>query len=222
MNINEYSAAGELVSRDKPLTQSNLHSWYPRIDGIRWNYVINKNEKYDSNSDLASNDLDRKFLLAIRESSDLIITTGKTARTESLNSSKFAPILILTKANQIDVPATRNLSTHEVIVAGTEGFKDFLNPKARSIRAKIGNLPFWLKEFCSNYESVVLESGMATAKELIDARLVSEIDLTISLANTFTEARQQLSEFLKVLEVEPKIFQVLSADSTWFFRCQVS
>ena len=93
------------------------HIWYPEISGARFNFVIHSVSREYQNSNSITNPIDRYFLKVIRSQSDLIITSGKTAKAEAINSSKFAPIAIITNhPDQLLIPATLEPSSNQVIV----------------------------------------------------------------------------------------------------------
>jgi len=222
MSISEYSVTGEIISTDRQPSDANFANWYPPIKGMRWNYVIHKYHEPGTNSDLSSNPIDRAILQAIRKSSDLIITSGRTAKAEQLRASKFAPMLIITRDSTLEIPATSQESENDVFIAGPQSSQAFPNSKANTVALEISDLPNWLSTFIDDFDSVVLESGVSLAKEILAADLVKELDITVSSANTFAEAFTHLETFMTLVNVSQRVIQVLKADESWFFRCAVA
>jgi riboflavin biosynthesis pyrimidine reductase len=110
---------------------SDEQSWviakeYGICNGWRVNFAIDSRGKSfgetGSSSDV-STDLDRQLLGKLRALSDVIVTSGKTARAEKYRSSKHAPIAIFTSSGDLDaVPA----------IQGTQYFTPIvLTPRSR-------------------------------------------------------------------------------------------
>ena len=197
---------------------------YPKVQGFRFNHVISAQQSSD-NSDSLSNALDRSLLKFIRSQSDLIVTSGKTARDENLRASSFAPMLILTKSNEpIEIPATTTESAHAVYVTQRLD-TDYANPKAISIGTFQDSVTNFTQGFCSsnNFKSPVLESGLAIAKQFAQSHLLDEVDLTVTEAKTLDEAQLLARKFLSELGLGDYVaFQILRSDNTWFFRFALS
>ena len=203
-------------------TDLNLNALYPKLPGLRFNHVIAPTPSITS-SEVTTN-TDRLILRQIRSKSDLIITTGKTARNEHLRGSKFAPMLILTREDLVDgIPALDESSTNEVLVTVDKTIT-FQNTNARSIGRVNGLLAGWLENFLSSfgYESVVVETGLTTFKDLIQVTAFNEICLTVSGVSTQTSATEMAMEFLVANNVaNVALIQILNDGSAWFFRFQV-
>ena len=202
------------------ITSGALQTLYPRVPGFRFNYVISPGI-LDADSDLATTPLDRIVLKHIRSNSDLIVTTGLTAVKEVLNSSSFAPMLILTRTDdEFDIPALTKQSTQAVYV--TQRLEtSYPNSKAMAI-GKVHNS---LTEFCvsfsqlNDFRSVALESGLAVAAEFSEASLLSEIDLTVTGVNSQQAAEEFAYEFISDLKPKALVYhQLVRHEDNWFFR----
>lgn len=197
-----------------------LQTLYPRVSGFRFNYVISPSI-LDAGSDLATTPLDRIVLKHIRSKSDLIVTTGPTAVREVLNSSSFAPMLILTRRDdEFDIPALTKESSRAVYV--TQRLEtSYPNSKAMAI-GKVHNS---LTEFCVSFSnlngfgSVALESGLAVAAEFSQASLLSEIDVTVTGVDSQQAAEEFAYEFISNLKPKTLVHQqLLRHEDNWFFR----
>jgi len=202
-----------------PLSEA-LHKLYPRVSGFRFNYVISPNNS-SVESDLISIPLDRIILKFIRSQSDLIITTGLTARSEVLKGSSYAPMLILTKTDaSIDVPALTKESQRNVYV--TQKLEtSYQNSQAMAI----GKVQQPLTDFClffsklNDFGSVVLESGLTVAAEFAQAGLLAEIDITVTGVQAKLDAEEIAKALLARLKLETlQQTQLLQFENNWFFR----
>ena len=202
----------------------SVSAWYPKIRGSRFNFVISPKSSGNQNSNELSNPVDRYILKAIRSQSDLIITTGKTARDENLTASKFAPLVIITKDPNIDIPAT-NLSTERpVFIASYESiFRDYANPNLKFIKLNVESFADSAESVLADLESdsPVFETGLNAFRDLAIAGLIDEVCLTVTSSASIDEAEIQAKDFLKANGVQgKKILQLVAAD-THFFRFQV-
>ena len=202
-----------------PLSEA-LYKLYPRVSGFRFNYVISPNNS-SVESDLVSVPLDRVILKFIRSQSDLIITTGLTARSEVLKGSSYAPMLILTNTDaSIDVPALTKESQRNVYV--TQKLEtSYQNSQAMAI----GKVQQPLTDFCisfskhNDFGSVVLESGLTVAAEFAQAGLLAEIDITVTGVQAKLDAEEVAKELLVRLTLETlQQTQLLQFENNWFFR----
>lgn len=190
---------------------------YPRVTGFRFNYVIRIGNT-ESHSNLVSSEADRFFLKAIRSQSDLIVSTGATARAEFLKASQYAPLLLLTKQNRLECPATQVESLQPVYVSVPE--QNFLNANTFALGATTMPLSSWLKAFITGkaYDCVVFESGLTVTREIINMDLASEFCLTVTGAEDSVTAISSADRFLRDLGVNPELVQLLEADQTFLFR----
>jgi len=207
--------ASHPVSNEAPQPLSEL---YPRLIGFRLNYVISP-DVIETNSDSSTNELDRIILKVIRSQSDLIVTTGRTARSENLNSSTYAPMLVLTKSDvQLEIPAVTAQSKQSVYVTQRLG-TIYPNSNALAIGTFQVSAPTFCAEFCrvNNFASVVLETGISTAKDF--SKAITEVDLTVTRVSDLETANRTAINFLTELELENlTLLQLLNRDESWFFR----
>lgn len=218
ITLSEHNVSGAVLASGTALDPESINRWYPRIQGIRWNYVIRAIERPTTNSNDISNPTDRSVLKAIRTQSDLIITTGKTARAENLKSSKLAPILIITRDYNLDIPATQQESALPVYLLGVRELSKSNNPNLAIIGGN--HEEFWneISEIKTRYQSIVLESGLSLAKSFIEQNLLDELNITVTDSNRHSVAKTRFEEFLTSLDIKVEILQTLSSETTWFFR----
>lgn len=215
--VSEYSASKTTPTKQHLLDSAEeLSFWYPSVKGIRFNYVVSVGQ-VDTNSQLSSNEIDRALLRVIRSESDLIVTSGKTAVEENLNSSKFAPMLIITKREVIDIPATRITSALPVFV--TTRPHNYENKAVVTVGSIEEDLLDWFQKFIQNYDSVVLESGIELAG--VFQGLLEEICLTVTRASSLSVAESEAENFLKYFNLHPTRVHLLRHLDTWFFKYQV-
>ena len=199
--------------------------WYPSIPGIRFNYVINATGTPTENSDADSNELDRYFLKVIRSSSDLIITTGKTARSEELRASKLAPMAIITtQPNSLQIPATEQNSDQPVYVCSkVSPERPFTNSAARWLETASDDIANIVREVIARTDSsnTVIETGLLTFAALASEDLVNEVCLTVSNAESKESATKASENFLYETNVIAEQIQLLNAGTTWLFRFRV-
>jgi riboflavin biosynthesis pyrimidine reductase len=200
--------------------------WYPSIPGIRFNYVINATGTPAENSDADSNELDRYFLRVIRSSSDLIITTGKTARSEELKASKLVPMAIITtQPNSLQIPATEQNSDQPVYVCSKViPEHPFTNSEASWLETASDDIADIVREVIARTDSsnTVVEIGLLTFTALASEDLVNEVCLTVSNAESKESATKACENFLNATNVIAEQIQLLNAGTTWLFRFRVS
>jgi len=198
-----------------------LEHWYPQIEGLRFNFVISNRSELDASSEKLTNIADRTLLKFIRSQSDLIITTGKTARAENLHASKFAPMLIVTRsAKEFHVPAVTNDSGKPVYLTQKLGTV-YPSDKAIAIGGFQDSVPAFTESFCqaNNFVRPVLECGIETAKQFCSEGKVLEVDLTLVGFESQASAENSAFQFLERICFEsPKLIQILRFEDTWFFR----
>ena len=200
-------------------------TWYPKILGSRFNFVISSKPSGNQNSNEISNPVDRYILKAIRFKSDLIITTGKTARAENLRASKFASLVIITKdPNNIDIPATNLSSERPVFIASPESHgRDYANTNLKSIKLNAESFADSADSVLAELEShsPVFETGLNSFRDLAIAGLIDEVCLTVTSAAAIDEAESQAQHFVDANGIQVKnVLHLVSAD-THFFRFQV-
>jgi hypothetical protein len=211
--------AGNTGSLDLEKSEA-LRAWYPEVTGLRVNFVLGRKTQSTSISDEITTQADRTLLKFIRSQSDLIVTTGKTARVENLSASNFANLLIVTNSDElIAIPATQVNKGRPVML--TQRFEtDYPNVSAATIGKIQEPITQFVTAFCraNSYTRPVLESGPATIREFAQAKLISEMNLTVTGAHDRSEAETQALTFLEEVEFKPELIQILNHEKTWFFR----
>ena len=200
-------------------------SWYPRILGTRFNFVLKTNHSTTVNSDAVSNEIDRFFLKLIRFQSDLIITTGETARSENLRASRHAPLAIITRnPNSLSIPATNTTSELPVIICSTEHLQThYLNRSLSHLHLHALDFSAAVSEVIDNLEaeSVVVETGLSAAAMLFDTDMIDEICLTVVEAENHQSASNSAKSFCNDFRIQTELIQVLVSESTFLFRFKV-
>lgn len=199
---------------------SDLSKYFPRLDGCRWNYVISAKPNESSTSDEVTSHADRLVLKTIRSNSDLIITTGKTAVAEQLNGSTYAPMMVLTNNSKIDFPALQTPSKHQILL--TIENRGFQNSNVTCLGSTSGEVATWLLNNTRDYPSKVFEGGIDTGIELVNAGFISQICLSVTSSDSFTESLDAAQHFLAKTSKNFRATQVLECEKTWFFTFQVN
>lgn len=212
------------IDPDNSSLQDARH-WYPSIPGIRFNYVIDATGTSAENSDADSNELDRFFLKVIRSSSDLIITTGKTARSEQLRASKLAPMAIITsQPNNLAIPATAQNSEQPIYVCSKVAPEQpFGNKSVRWLETASDDIASIVREVITSTNSshTLLETGLLTLGALAAEGLENEVCLTVTNADSRETATKASEEFLSASDLIAEQIQLLNAGTTWLFRFRV-
>jgi len=197
-----------------------LIAWYPEVVGLRVNFVIGRELDTTSLSDQLSNEADRMMLKFLRSQSDLIVTTGKTARAENLSASNYANLLIVTNSDEpFAIPATDANKGLPVMV--TQRLEtDYPNVSAGAIGKIQEPITQFVMAFCraNSYKRPVLESGPTTISEFANANLIAEMNLTVTGAHDKSEALERALIFLVQVGFMPGLIQILNHEKTWFFR----
>lgn len=199
---------------------AEIAEWYPRISGHRLNFVINSTSALTTDSSEVTNHIDRLFLKAIRSNSDLIVTTGLTARIEHLKASRYAPILVLTKQPLSGIPLVDVASEQPIFITADQG--NYKNPKVANVGTTKGPLGSWLASFTKNYQSVVLETGITTAKQIADAGLLTEACITVTGGQSFNTANHLARRLIENIGLNATQLHCLNNEETWIFRFLVS
>jgi riboflavin biosynthesis pyrimidine reductase len=199
---------------------NSLGILYPKIEGLRLNYVVSP-KVTSQESNLASNELDRTLLRHIRSQSDLIVTSGETARRENLRSSKYAPMLILTKSeDKYEIPAVQFESAQSVYLTQKLG-TSYRNSKALAIGISNAPVSEFLPAFCkaNAFKSPLLETGITLASEFVKSGALAEVALTVTMADKQSDAEQAATKFLSTIGAgEFTLLQLLNNEETWLFR----
>jgi hypothetical protein len=201
-----------------------LRAWYPKVSGLRVNFVLGRNSDTTLLSDQVSNVTDRVLLKFLRSQSDLIVTTGKTARAENLSASNYANMLIVTNSDEpFAIPATDANKGLPVMV--TQRLEtEYENVSAAAIGKIQEPITQFVIAFCraNSYKHPVLESGPTTITEFAKANLISELNLTVTGFSDRREAEVQAETFLEQIGFKPGLIQILNHEQTWFFRFGVA
>jgi riboflavin biosynthesis pyrimidine reductase len=199
--------------------------WYPRIPGSRLNYVISVDGDHGNNSDFASNAIDRYFLKAIRSVSDLIVTTGMTARPEALRSSKVAPMAILTNSpDDFDIPATSSQSNFPLVICSTSTpTKNYGNQNLAFLTLDSEDTAKAAAEIVMKLrsKSPVFETGISTATELVAANLIDEVCLSVTGSASINDSKVLAQEFLNKIGCRAQVIQLLESQQIFLFRFEV-
>ncbi|NDC47855.1 MAG: hypothetical protein EBZ61_02020 [Micrococcales bacterium] len=214
MLVIEHVVNGLISDKRYELSNVNeLDCWYESVEGFRLNYVVSAKTN-EQTSSVISNSTDRAVLGRIRNSADLIITTGLTAVSENLTASKYAPMLILTNRQNLDVPAVTEQSEQRVFV--TSDREIWPNRNAISVGKIEVDLTDFLENFCEKYRAVVLETGISTTKTL--SNLLTEVCLTVTDAQNQELAFEAAQSFLGNFDRRFQLQHILEIEETWFFR----
>jgi riboflavin biosynthesis pyrimidine reductase len=168
---------------------------YGICNGWRVNFAIDSSGRSYGETGVSadvSTELDRLLLGKLRSLSDVIVTSGLTARTERYRSSKHAPIAIFTASGDLDdVPA----------IQGTQYFTPLvLTPqsKAAEVEIRLSDvdvliIPFehtngesgWPSAVSAaihheGFQSPILESGLSTLSCFLQNNVVNEVCLSIT------------------------------------------
>ena len=168
---------------------------YGICNGWRVNFAIDSAGRSYGETGVSadvSTELDRLLLSKLRSLSDVIVTSGLTARTERYRSSKHAPIAIFTASGDLDdVPA----------IQGTQYFTPLiLTPQSRAAELEVRLsdvdvliIPFehtnGERELSSvvsaaihreGFQSPILESGLSTLRRFLQNNVVNEVCLSIT------------------------------------------
>jgi riboflavin biosynthesis pyrimidine reductase len=192
---------------------SDEQSWviakeYGICNGWRVNFAIDSRGKSfgetGSSSDV-STDLDRQLLGKLRALSDVIVTSGKTARAEKYRSSKHAPIAIFTSSGDLDaVPAIQGTQYFTPIVLTPRSRKESVEEALSDVDVRVLTFeghnrsllwPAAIEEIIRHegYQSPILESGQSTLREFIACGIVSEICLSITNSVASSVSARDLS-----------------------------
>ena len=221
-----FPGSAELEIEPETSSLQDASHWYPRFLGLRFNYVVDAIDRTATNSDVSSNKLDRYFLRVIRSSSDLIITTGKTARAERLRSSKLASMAIITsQPDSLNIPTIEEQSSHPVYVCSEVAPKQpFRNSNAKWLEISSASIAEIVLEVQAklNSKNPLLEIGIDSLRELASPNLVNELCLTVTNAASRDLAIAASESFLESVGLVAEQIHLLNSGNTWLFRFRVS
>lgn len=180
---------------------------YGICNGWRVNFAIdsqgNSFGETSTSSDVSS-ELDRLVLGKLRSLSDLIVTSGKTARMEKYKSSKHAPVAIFTTSGDLDsVPAIQGTQyftpivlTPQSNIAAVEASVSDVDVRVIPYRLSADeDWPIALQEVVhrEGFQSPILESGLTTVRQFIASGVVDEICLTVTHQQSLKVSARDLS-----------------------------
>ncbi len=143
----------------------------PSWNGWLASMVLDSNGNHigvDGTSKSISNSVDIQLLMALRAKSDVIVTTGKTARIEAYKASRFAPIAIVSRQPKpLDgIPALSQTGDFESIVLKSDGRElDFIE-----LGRQLSLLGF---------NRFLFEGGPSTMSQLLRSNVASGLVLSV-------------------------------------------
>ena len=168
---------------------TSLLALYQPLIGVRLNLAVDSEglvAGVTGSSNDVSNQLDRTLLAALRKQSDVIVTSGATARAENLKASKFAPIVVLSASGRID-GIERLLTTEDalpvtLIVPNPVAAQTRVALLNARLSAKVVGLPnlepssvrFFLER--EGFTQVLLEVGPTLVQLWLTAGAIDEVD----------------------------------------------
>ena len=179
---------------------------YGICNGWRVNFAVNQSgASYGLSGASAdvSSDLDRLLLGKLRSLSDVIVTSGATARAEKYKSSKHAPIAIFTTSGDLDaVPAIQGTQYFTPIVitdkSHSKTVQDLLADVDANVTAYDGaaSWPVGVAGVLTHegFQSPILESGLVSLRAFMTANVIDEICLTITQSGASGLSARQLSK----------------------------
>ena len=167
-----------------------MEAWletYPDVVGVRLNMVVNgQGEFIDENGSSRgiSNELDRKLIGHLRRRSDVVVTGGKTARTEQYRVPSHCALAVISKSFSIE----------------DEGFIQLENPE-RALET--------LREL--GFQRILLETGPTLSKFFLETDQVDEFCLTITNGNRIVATKTVAAlasklQLTEAMEIEGTLF----------------
>lgn len=206
-------------------TFEEVADWYPPITGLRINYLISATGTTSATSHDITNSIDRYFLKAIRAASELIITTGKTARAENLRASRFAPLAILTnRPDELQIPATQIDSQLPVLIASHNKLSiDYQNTAVKFLQLNSHETAPSVQEIIDHVASskTLVETGLIVSAELVKFGRIQEICLTVVAAKSLEQAQVAAEAYKQSLGAVCEQVLILRAETTYFFRFKI-
>jgi riboflavin biosynthesis pyrimidine reductase len=192
-----------------------IASEYGICNGLRANFVIDTaGQSFGAKGDSSdiSNHVDRLLLGKLRSLADVIVTSGKTARTERYKSSKHAPIAIFTQSGDLDsVPAVQGTQYFTPLVltpveclAQVESNLSDVDVRFVTLEATQDDT-LWPAKVAhalhhEGFQSPILESGLSTIRQFLESSVLDELCLTITAsAKHRLSARNLSNHFLDQL-----------------------
>lgn len=143
----------------------------PSWNGWLASMVLDSNGNHigvDGTSKSISNSMDIHLLMALRAKSDVIVTTGKTARIEAYKASRFAPIAIVSRQPKpLDgIPAFSQTGDFKSIVLRSDGLELDFDELGRQLRTL-------------GFNRFLFEGGPSTMSQLLRSDVASELVLSV-------------------------------------------
>lgn len=132
----------------------------------------------DETSKTVGNQTDLQLLIALRSKTSLIVTTGKTARSEQYKASRFAPIAFITRdqGSLATIPAVASPGSFEnIFLKGLKPLPDAFNDFDSEL-VKAG------------FSSILFEGGLESVAALLQSGLPVTLVLSIANVQDFDEA----------------------------------
>lgn len=133
----------------------------------------------DGTSKTVGNQTDLQLLIALRSKTSLIVTTGKTARSEQYKASRFAPIAFITRhqGSLASIPAVASPGNFENIFLTSskplpDAFSDFDSEVSKA-----------------GFSSILFEGGLDSVAALLESPLPLTLVLSIANVQDFDEAK---------------------------------
>jgi riboflavin biosynthesis pyrimidine reductase len=210
---------------------------YGICNGWRLNFAVDAGGHFagetNSSADV-STELDRLLLGKLRSLSDLIVTSGKTARLEKYRSSKHAPIAIFTTSGDLDdVPAIQGTQYFTPLVLTPNNRVEAVEQLLSDVDVRViafeasGTEDSWPIAIAQavqglGYQSPILESGPVTNRNFVSAGVIDEICLSVTHRKTAgVSARNLSTSFLNAVfgsTGDFKLAQLFTDGRTTFSR----
>lgn len=169
----------------------NLFDHYQALDGVRLNIAVGQRGEVVGESGTSkdvSNSDDRALLRHLRSLTDVIVTTGATARAEGLKPSKYAPLVVLTRSKTLegldslvtasDASRCTLLTTDEnatYLLSAISEIGSAIHVAAAS-QLEPAEVLSWLRS--KGHKRILVEFGPQLTELYSDAGLIDEICLT--------------------------------------------
>lgn len=163
---------------------------------INGNYA-GKTDTSAASSAAVSNPEDRELLIALRALTEVIVTTGKTARAEGYKNSKFAPIAVLSNQpdSLTDLPLFADAPTGRNFILTAPADERFASQLEQSLNQ-------------AGFNSFLFEGGPATLRRLHETG--ADLELVISVTGSTRPEELDPREYLDRLLPNNQSAEVLN------------
>ena len=131
----------------------------------------------DGTSSGLSNQLDRSFLVALRNQSTVVVTTGATIRAEGVHFPAHGRLAVLTRNPALDVPKVSGSGTIQQVTWDDEFRPPAASVTCDGIQLQIAPEPLALEPLLRT-EKLHLEAGLTTLLRLWNASFIHQLWLT--------------------------------------------